>query len=392
MPSSMAARVAEMASSIRCFFSLSSTSVCAPTLITQTPPDSLARRSWSFSRSQSESVRSISLLIWWTRPATSSLSPAPSTMVVLSLVTTMRRAVPRSASMVESSLRPTSSLMTELPLRTARSCSIALRRSPNPGALTATTLRISRILLTTRVESASPSTSSRTASMRSGSVTKYGERKPLSNCMPSVNSSSVIAVWDSSTVITPSLPTLSNASAMRPPMIGSCAERAATWAISSLPSTSRALSRRRALTTSTAASMPRLSEDGSAPAATLRRNVAAGADPSSLKRGIDAAVEVVNARLLDNAREVEGKEEIAQVAALSAQDPIIGGLIAEAFDKVGKDGVITVEESQTAITELEFTEGMQFDKGYLSPYFVTDPERMEAVLEDAYVLITQGKI
>ena len=122
------------------------------------------------------------------------------------------------------------------------------------------------------------------------------------------------------------------------------------------------------------------------------RNVAAGAAPSSLKRGIDAAVEAVNARLLEAAREVEGKEEIAQVAALSAQDPIIGGLIAEAFDKVGKDGVITVEESQTAITELEFTEGMQFDKGYLSPYFVTDPERMEAVLEDAYILITQGKI
>jgi chaperonin GroEL len=122
------------------------------------------------------------------------------------------------------------------------------------------------------------------------------------------------------------------------------------------------------------------------------RNVAAGAAPSSLKRGIDAAVEAVNARLLEAARELEGKEEIAQVAALSAQDPIIGGLIAEAFDKVGKDGVITVEESQTAITELEFTEGMQFDKGYLSPYFVTDPERMEAVLEDAYVLITQGKI
>ncbi|HZX99948.1 MAG TPA: chaperonin GroEL [Dermatophilaceae bacterium] len=122
------------------------------------------------------------------------------------------------------------------------------------------------------------------------------------------------------------------------------------------------------------------------------RNVAAGAAPSSLKRGIDAAVEAVNARLLEAAREVEGKEEIASVAALSAQDPIIGGLIAEAFDKVGKDGVITVEESQTAITELEFTEGMQFDKGYLSPYFVTDPERMEAVMEDAYVLITQGKI
>ena len=122
------------------------------------------------------------------------------------------------------------------------------------------------------------------------------------------------------------------------------------------------------------------------------RNVAAGAAPASLKRGIDAAVEAVNARLLENAREVEGKEEIAQVAGLSAQDPVIGGLIAEAFDKVGKDGVITVEESQTAITELEFTEGMQFDKGYLSPYFVTDPERMEAVLEDAYILITQGKV
>ncbi len=122
------------------------------------------------------------------------------------------------------------------------------------------------------------------------------------------------------------------------------------------------------------------------------RNVAAGAAPASLKRGIDAAVEAVNARLLENAREVEGKEEIAQVAGLSAQDPVIGGLIAEAFDKVGKDGVITVEESQTAITELEFTEGMQFDKGYLSPYFVTDPERMEAVLEDAFILITQGKV
>ncbi|HXR68408.1 MAG TPA: chaperonin GroEL [Dermatophilaceae bacterium] len=122
------------------------------------------------------------------------------------------------------------------------------------------------------------------------------------------------------------------------------------------------------------------------------RNVAAGADPTALKRGIDLAVEAVNARLLEVARDVEGKEEIAQIAGLSAQDPAIGGLIAEAFDKVGKDGVITVEESQTAITELEFTEGMQFDKGYLSPYFVTDPERMEAVLEDAYVLITQGKI
>ncbi|MFQ6171805.1 chaperonin GroEL [Oryzobacter sp. R7] len=122
------------------------------------------------------------------------------------------------------------------------------------------------------------------------------------------------------------------------------------------------------------------------------RNVAAGAAPSGLKRGMDAAVEAVSARLLETAREIESKEEIAQVAALSAQDGEIGAIIADAFDKVGKDGVITVEESSTASTELEFTEGMQFDKGYISPYFVSDPERMEAVVEDAYVLIHQGKI
>ena len=122
------------------------------------------------------------------------------------------------------------------------------------------------------------------------------------------------------------------------------------------------------------------------------RNVAAGAAPASLKRGIDAAVEALNARLLDNAREVDGKDEIASVAALSAQDTGIGATIADAFDKVGKDGVITVEESSTAETVLEFTEGMQFDKGYISPYMISDPERMEAVLEDAYLLINQGKI
>ena len=122
------------------------------------------------------------------------------------------------------------------------------------------------------------------------------------------------------------------------------------------------------------------------------RNVAAGAAPAGLKRGIDQAVEAVQARLLETAREIEGKDEIAQVASLSAQDETIGATIADAFDKVGKDGVITVEESSTAITELEFTEGMQFDKGYISPYFVSDPERMEAVIEDAYVLINQGKI
>jgi chaperonin GroEL len=122
------------------------------------------------------------------------------------------------------------------------------------------------------------------------------------------------------------------------------------------------------------------------------RNVAAGANPLSLKRGIEVAVEAVNERLLDNAREVDDQSEVAQVAAISAQDAAIGELIAEAFSKVGKDGVITVEESQTMGLELEFTEGMQFDKGYISPYFVTDAERMEAVLDDPYILINQGKI
>jgi chaperonin GroEL len=120
--------------------------------------------------------------------------------------------------------------------------------------------------------------------------------------------------------------------------------------------------------------------------------VAAGAAPMAVKRGIDKAVEAVTADLLEQARPVDQKSDIASVAAISAQDPQIGELLAEAFDKVGKDGVITVEESQSFGTELEFTEGMQFDKGYLSPYMVTDPERMEAVLEDAYVLLHQGKI
>ncbi|HEX6579175.1 MAG TPA: chaperonin GroEL [Jiangellaceae bacterium] len=120
--------------------------------------------------------------------------------------------------------------------------------------------------------------------------------------------------------------------------------------------------------------------------------VTAGAAPLSVKRGIDKAVEAVSDRLLAGARPVDEKTDIAAVAGISAQDPQIGYLIAEAFDKVGKDGVITVEESQTFGTELEFTEGMQFDKGFLSPYMVTDAERMEAVLEDAYVLLHQGKI
>src|SRR5262245_16267906 len=122
------------------------------------------------------------------------------------------------------------------------------------------------------------------------------------------------------------------------------------------------------------------------------RNVAAGASPLSLKRGIDAAAKYVSDQLLKSAREVEEKAEIAHVATISAQDAGIGELIAEAFEKVGKDGVITVEEAHTMGLELEFTEGLQFDKGYLSPHMVTDAERMEAVLEDAYVLIVDGKI
>ena len=122
------------------------------------------------------------------------------------------------------------------------------------------------------------------------------------------------------------------------------------------------------------------------------RNVAAGANPMALKRGIEKAVEAVAAELLNQAKEVETKEQIAATASISAADSQIGELIAEAMDKVGKEGVITVEESNTFGLELELTEGMRFDKGYISAYFVTDAERMEAVLEDAYVLIANSKI
>ncbi len=122
------------------------------------------------------------------------------------------------------------------------------------------------------------------------------------------------------------------------------------------------------------------------------RAVAAGTNPMTLKSGIDAAVEAITATLRASAKPVDTKEEMAQVATLSAQDPTIGALIAEAFDKVGKDGVITVDEANTMGTELEFTEGMQFDKGYLSAYLVTDQERQEAVLDDPYILLNQGKI
>ena len=122
------------------------------------------------------------------------------------------------------------------------------------------------------------------------------------------------------------------------------------------------------------------------------RAVAAGANPMSLKRGMDAAAEAVGDALRDAAREVDSKADMASVATISSRDALIGELLAESFDKVGKDGVITVEESNTMGTELEFTEGMQFDKGYISAYFVSDPERMEAVLDDPYILLHQGKI
>jgi chaperonin GroEL len=123
-----------------------------------------------------------------------------------------------------------------------------------------------------------------------------------------------------------------------------------------------------------------------------RRAVTAGANPIALKKGIDAAAEAASELLVAQAREVGEEDEIAHIATISAQDAQIGKLIAEAFSKVGKDGVITVEESPTLGLELEFTEGMQFDKGYISPYFITDQDRLEAVLEDAYVLLHAAKI
>ena len=123
-----------------------------------------------------------------------------------------------------------------------------------------------------------------------------------------------------------------------------------------------------------------------------RKAVTAGANPMAMKKGIDAAAAAVSEQLVEAAREVGEQDEIANVASISAQDSQIGELIAEAFSKVGKDGVITVEESPTLGLELEFTEGMQFDKGYISPYFITDQDRLEAVLEDAYVLLHAAKI
>src|SRR5258705_9313750 len=123
------------------------------------------------------------------------------------------------------------------------------------------------------------------------------------------------------------------------------------------------------------------------------KNVAAGANPLALRRGIEQAVDQVVDNLREKqSKEISGKEQIARVAAISAADDEIGNVIADAIDKVGKDGVVNVEEGQTFGMELEFTEGMQFDKGYISPYMVTDQDRMEAVLEDPYVLIANQKI
>src|SRR5881275_874201 len=122
------------------------------------------------------------------------------------------------------------------------------------------------------------------------------------------------------------------------------------------------------------------------------RNVAAGANPMGLKRGIETAVERVSEELSKQSKEIETKEQIASTASISAGDTSVGEIIAEAMDKVGKEGVITVEESNTFGLELELVEGMRFDKGFISPYFVTDPERMEAVLDDPYILIANSKI
>src|ERR671935_288922 len=122
------------------------------------------------------------------------------------------------------------------------------------------------------------------------------------------------------------------------------------------------------------------------------KNVTAGANPLALKRGIEKAVELIVDNIKSQAKEVNGKEQIARVATISAGDDEIGDVIADAIEKVGKDGVVNVEEGQTFGMDLEFTEGMQFDKGYISPYMVTDQERMEAVLEDPYILIANQKI
>ena len=206
MPSSRAARVEDTASSMRCLRSFSSTSVAAPTLITPMPPASLARRSESFSRSHSESVRASSAFSCDTRSATSSAVPAPSTMVVESLVMVMRRAEPSTSRPTVSRDRPRSGETTCAPVMIAMSCSMALRRSPKPGALTATAFRVPRILFTTRVERASPSMSS--AMMNSGlpaasAFSSSGRNSATVEILPEltrISASSRTASWRSASV------------------------------------------------------------------------------------------------------------------------------------------------------------------------------------------------
>src|SRR3989440_208612 len=122
------------------------------------------------------------------------------------------------------------------------------------------------------------------------------------------------------------------------------------------------------------------------------KNVAAGANPMAIKRGIERAVDQVVEALKSQSKEISGKEDIARVATVSSRDREVGDVLSDAIEKVGKDGVVNVEEGQTFGLELEFTEGMQFDKGYLSPYMITDAERMEAVLDDPYILVANQKV
>src|ERR1700677_150292 len=307
MPSSTAALAAATASSTLSLRSLSAVSVAAPTLITATPPASLASRSCSFSRSQSESLFSISARRCLMRLATASAVPPPSTMMVSSLLTTTRRAEPSTSVPTSRSTRPASGLITWPPVTIARSSRNALRRSPKNGDLTATAFSVLRMELTTSVANASPSTSSAmissglpdsatvssmgnksgselifswcnrisgsssTASWESKSVTKYADRKPLSKPTPSVNSSSVPSVEDSSTLTTPSWPTLLIASPTSSPICSSREETVATCAMALLPDTGVADASSASDTASAALLIPEPRAIGLAPAATMRR-------------------------------------------------------------------------------------------------------------------------
>mmetsp|Transcript_26067 Transcript_26067/g.66112 ORF Transcript_26067/g.66112 Transcript_26067/m.66112 type:complete len:433 (+) Transcript_26067:118-1416(+) len=305
MPSSTAARVALSASVTRSFFSPTSTSVAPPTLMTAIPPESLASLSCSFSFSYSEEVSTIASRSTSHRSSTAAAPPAPSRMTVSSLEMVIFLQVPRHAMSAVSSFMPMSSEMTVPPVRTAMSCRVALRLSPKPGALMAATLTPPRSLFTTSVASASPSTSSAmitsgfctltTCSRRGrsdcsvetffstrrmngfsnsafcvlGLVAKYGEMKPRSNFMPSTTSSSFSSVCPSCTVITPSLPTFSMASAIISPIsLSELAEIVATLQISSLLEIILVRALRSVKHASTARLMPRRRSIGFMPAAT----------------------------------------------------------------------------------------------------------------------------